>query len=429
MQAQANASLYKRHRTRYRGITYRERSDGSRRYCVYVAGKQVAVDGGEKAALTKQAELRGKLAKGEPVAFGKRTFAQAAEEWYATKRKLRYKTREGYETALGINGRGKEHAELRLVPRFGHLRLADVNADRIAEWIRAMEGIGFSPAWIANHLKPLSGTMGFAARKGWIGQNPVLLLTADERPQPSGRVMRILDYEQVEALLAAAARRAARPTARYDYTPLFRTAIFTGLRLGELLGLRWEDVDLKAGAILVRFQLTQRRTREVPKTPNAVRRVVLAPDLARFLREHRLRSRFSGESDYVFASRSGTPLSHRNVEARGFDRTVEEAKLTGEPKLVFHDLRHVYASMMIERGVTSTELCDQMGHSHPGITERRYVHLFNRQRTEDRLRAAVQSAWDVGKSLASTGGNGRESEAPGEGSKAAFLHASGTDGS
>jgi integrase len=226
----------------------------------------------------------------------------------------------------------------------------------------------------------------------------------------------------------AAARLAARATAQYDYEPLFRTAVYTGLRLGELLGLLWEDVDLREGAITVRAQLSQRGTREAPKTKHSLRRVVLAPDLVRFLREHRLRSRFSKETDHVFPSRTGGPLSHRNVEARGFDKAIEEAGLVFTPKLVLHDLRHVYASMMIERGITSMELADQMGHSNSGVTERRYVHLFNRQRTEDKLRAALQSAWRVGKPLASTDGNGREEAASGDGRKAASLHVFGTDG-
>jgi hypothetical protein len=84
--------------------------------------------------------------------------------------------------------------------------------------------------------------------------------------------------------------------------------------------------------------------------------------------------------------------------------------------------------MMIERGISSMELCDQMGHSNPGVTERIYLHLFNRERAHERLRAAVQSAWDVGKSLASTHGNEREAERGDQTRKTAMFLEPGTAG-
>jgi hypothetical protein len=86
----ANADSGKRHRTRYRGISYRLRADGSRLYSVYVQGRYFAVQGGENEALAKQAELRGQAARGEPAVVGtKVTFAEVAEQWYESKRHLR----------------------------------------------------------------------------------------------------------------------------------------------------------------------------------------------------------------------------------------------------------------------------------------------------------------------------------------------------
>jgi hypothetical protein len=86
---QEKASPFKRHKTRHRGITFRVRADGSRGYYVYAAGKQIAVDGVEREAVAKQAELRGKIARGEPVAPANVTFAETAEQWFESKRKLR----------------------------------------------------------------------------------------------------------------------------------------------------------------------------------------------------------------------------------------------------------------------------------------------------------------------------------------------------
>src|SRR6516225_5322001 len=118
----ANPNRYKRHKTRHRGITYRLKDDGSRTYYVYAAGKQIAFGGGEREALTKQAEIRGKLARGERVAPNKIKFAEAAEEWFASKTKLRRSTRVRYRGSL----------KLWLLPKLGHVKLVQITPDCVA---------------------------------------------------------------------------------------------------------------------------------------------------------------------------------------------------------------------------------------------------------------------------------------------------------
>jgi integrase len=398
-----NEPLYRRHRTRYRGITYRKRADGSRRYFVYAQGKQHPVEGGEREALSKQAELRGRIARGERLAPANARFGPVAEEWYASKRKLRTSTLERYRTAL----------DLWLLPRLEHLKLAQITPDVVAALIRNMEEADKSGATIINNLKPLGGTFTFAIRRGLAAQNPLAALTPDERPRAHKREFRELGPEELERLLCAAER--------FDYFPLVRTALYTGCRQGELLGLAWSAVDFEHRCLRIERQWSRGEFGE-PKTPAAVRQVVLAPNLVAFLRAHKARSRYSTADDLVFASRRGTPLSARNV-CRAFTKMVAEAKLDGEPPLTFHGLRHIYASMMIERGITSTVLAEQMGHTSSTITEQRYVHLFNRVRTDEAVRAAVQEAMELGKSLTSTVGNQREPGEKKDGREAAVLRA------
>src|SRR5438874_764579 len=99
--SKSKASPFKRQATRYRGISYRERSDGSRTYSVYFQGRYIAVEGGEQEALAKQAELRGRAARGEKtVTPTKATFADVAELWFASKRHLQPWTRKSYRAAL-----------------------------------------------------------------------------------------------------------------------------------------------------------------------------------------------------------------------------------------------------------------------------------------------------------------------------------------
>jgi integrase len=114
------------------------------------------------------------------------------------------------------------------------------------------------------------------------------------------------------------------------------------------------------------------------------------------LAKHKLASAYSTEDDFVIVSRVGTALNAPNVVRRGLEPALEAAGLRPiEPKITFHDLRHAFASIMIERGATSVELATVMGHRDSRTTERIYIRLFNRAKMEGRVRAAMQSAMEL----------------------------------
>ena len=374
----AKADPTRRHPTRYRGISYRERADSSRQYTVYFRGRYVSVEGGEKEALVEQARLRGKAARGEtPVMSTKATFAEVAEQWYESKHRLRPYTRRNYRATL----------DRILLPRFGPMKVASITAEHVASLIRELEKSGLAPATITDYTKPLSGTMFYAVRRGLITVNPCSLLTRDDRPRPQQRKPdHAWNDDEIDALVDAAARLARQPEARYDYAPLLKTALATGLRLGELLGLQWTDVDLRAGELHVRRQWTRLGEYAPPKTRAAVRRVPLSSDMVRCLSEHKLASRYSNDDEPVFASKSGRPLGHRGATGRGFEPAAKAAGLEG---VSFHSMRHAFASRMIDRGISSTVLAKLMGHESSAITERRYIHVFDQQRTDEAVRKAM----------------------------------------
>jgi integrase len=196
---------------------------------------------------------------------------------------------------------------------------------------------GCSEKTAAEALATLHSIVRFAIRSSWIGDNPVAKLEGDERPHPTARRQRVLGRDEIGRLLAACLSR---------YQPLLATALYSGLRISELLGLVWDDVDLAAGVIHVRAQLSRAHRgvparRVAPKTPAAIRDVPLVPQLAEVLREHRRGSAFNAGSDWVFATGRGTPLGHRNVERRALRRAARTAALDGGgwPPLRFHDLR------------------------------------------------------------------------------------------
>jgi integrase len=137
----------------------------------------------------------------------------------------------------------------------------------------------------------------------------------------------------------------------------------------------------------VRRQWLETREYGPTKTPAGVRRIALPADLRDELIALRLRSPYSSDADPIFASKVGTPLRHRNVAQRGFEAARDEAKLPDT--VTFHDLRHAAASRMIERGLSPVTVAAVLGHDDTNTTLRVYAHLFDRQRTDEAVRAAL----------------------------------------
>jgi integrase len=394
MSTASSQDLAKRNRTRHRGVSYRERADGSRTYAVFFKGRYLPAGTTEKEALAKQADLRGRQARGERIIVPtKITFAETAEQWYVSKHRLRAWTKRAYRDAL----------DNVLIPHFGSWKLAAIDADSIARLIRDLEREGLhsinperpvrplSASSIENYLKPLSGTLGLAVRRGLLASNVYRTLTSDDRPEKvDSEPAYEWSDEEIEGLLAASVKVAAERDSKYDYSPILRTAVYTGLRLGELLGLQWQDVDLDAGVLRVRRQFTLTSELTEPKTKKGLRRVPLGDDMVAFLRRHKLASTFSQAEDFVFASRSGTPLSHRNVQVRGFEAARDKAELP--ETLTFHKLRHAFASLAAHRGVPMSVLSEVMGHAHVGITQSIYMHLYGRDQAEESFRNAMRGS-------------------------------------
>lgn len=220
-----------------------------------------------------------------------------------------------------------------------------LSVDDVAALVAELRTKGCSPKTAAGALATLHSIVRYARRHGWIAIDPVDQLEADERPRPARRRQRVLGRDEIGRLLAACASRDRLMVA---------TALYTGLRISELLGPIWEDIDLDQGGVHVRAQLSRAHRGSPPrrvatKTPASVRDVPLLPQLARLLADHRCRSRFAKESDWVFTTASGTPHAHRNVTRRGLQRAARRAGIdngTG-PAIRYHGLRHCFASHLI----------------------------------------------------------------------------------
>lgn len=388
MQDQGKPS--RRTRTRWPGVYYRETPKG-RRYEISFSDstgrrRWRTIDGGEKEARAALEEVRGRKRKGERIAPSRATLAEVTETWLREQTgNLRPRTVERYEGAL------RSH----VLPRLGRVRVAELDEDDLSTLIadlrdgRGPDGEQVRPlsGWsIRAVLVPLGRVLGYAARRGIIASNPMQRLERGERPAVGRREQRVLSEDEIRRLLDA-----ADPT----YRAFIATAVFSGLRLGELLGLTWADVDFEAGEIRVRYQLDRDGGRVPPKTPQAVRAVVLFPALGRMLRDHKAASAYSRPADPVFASRAGTPFAYRNVERRGLDASAERAGLNGDgrPKLRLHDCRHTFASLLIAEGADVVYVSRQLGHADPSITLKVYSHLFDKHRHADRTRRALEARY------------------------------------
>lgn len=213
-------------------------------------------------------------------------------------------------------------------------------------------------------------------------------LSRSQKPKRrNARPFRVLTRAEIERLLDH-----ALPT----YRVLLATAAYSGLRLSELLALRWNDIDFAAGEIHVRHQLS-RATREKParlvplKTEAGLRDVALAPPLARILEQHCKNS----TSLFVFATETGRPLYCRNVSERGIGKAADRAGLNpdGVPRLTMHDLRHTFASHLIRSGADVYTVSRQLGHSRASITLDLYAGEFDKAQNAKALRERLTLAF------------------------------------
>lgn len=372
----------RRTKTNRRGIYYRDTAAGRRYEITYVDSdgrrRWQVVPGILRDAEAALADVKDRQRKGERVAPTKATFGEVADAWLKAQTNLRPNTLSVYGWAI----------ETHIKPRFGQRRLVDVTTDDVSDLVAEMTAAGYKPWTIRAVLTPLSRILGHAARRGTIASNPVKRLERGERPASSRSEIRVLDRKEITRLLEHAAPAL--------YRPLLSTAIFSGLRVGELLGLTWSDVDFDHGQIRVRKQLDRVTAERVePKTPHAVRDVMLIPALGRTLREHRLASPFSGAGDFVFASSAGTGLDRYNVAKRGLAPAVKAAELNhaGRAKVTMHQLRHCFASLLIAQGLNVVFVSRQLGHASPSITLSVYAHLFDQAEHAAKASAQLEAAF------------------------------------
>ena len=230
----------------------------------------------------------------------------------------------------------------------------------IEGYVASMKKAGRSPKTISNHLNFLHGLFAFAKKRGWASANAV---GEAERPGAEGADpdIRFIDLEELEALLHQIPDDALGAVERRLYV----TAAMTGLRQGELIALRWKDVDWNAGLIRVRRNYTRGRF-GTPKTKRSSRAVPMPERVAATLKEHFKRSNYTGADDLVFCHpETGGPYDSSKMRKR-FKDAIEAA---GVRSIRFHDLRHTFGTRMAAAGAPLRTIQEWMGHRDYKTTE------------------------------------------------------------
>lgn len=324
------------------------------------------------------------------------TLGDYATAWLDARRDLRPTAVDNLRTSL-----------VHIVPRLGARRVQDVSAEDVA-WLYgelaehgkragkcrtagvtcAEHGCspdahdGLAPKSLGHVHAALRSILAAAVEDGLIPSNPAETKRARQaRPRGGKTTAKVTEdqcwsTEQARTLVAA--------TADDRLGALWATMLGTGMRRGEALALRWEDIDLDAGTLHVRRSVTTVRGQVVEsdggKTDAAARRIVLGADLVAVLRDHRKRQaaeRLAAgavweDTGTVFVEEDGRPI-HPNKASTAFTRAAEA---TGLPSIGLHGLRHTHATMLLRAGVPIPAVAQRLGHANPSITLAVYSHAL-----------------------------------------------------
>jgi integrase len=265
-----------------------------------------------------------------------------------------------------------------VIPELGTLPLDKLTAQQVAALLRKKTEAGLSPTTVGHIRSVLRNALNRAVKWSLIARNPVVLTDP-----PRCEKHHVVPLAPDEARAALAAARGHRLEA------LFTVGLFLGLRQGEILGLRWIDVDLDAGTLAV-TQVLQRidgkLSVKAPKTEKSRRRLTLPASVVAALRAHRDRQAFERqavgghwhETGFVFTTTIGTPLDPRNV-LRVWHGLLATA---GLPRRAFHVTRHTAVSLLIAEGIPLKVIQEILGHSLLSTTADIYGHLYPQAFTE-----------------------------------------------
>jgi len=300
------------------------------------------------------------LRTGKLTATRRVTMRQAADEWLADAERGVVTNRSGDRYKPSALRAYRQSLRLRILDELGDRQFAQITRGDLQRLVDGLVAQGLSPSTVQCSLLPLRAMYRRAISLDELAVNPTSGLRL---PAIRGGRDRIVTPKQAAKLLDAL--RDAHDRA------LWGTALYAGLRRGELLALQWQDVDIAAGQINVSRSWDVSEGHDVgPKSREGRRTVPIAGCLRTLLAAHRLAS--SRANGHVFGTTGTGVAAIRHVTKRA-DDAWKAARLD---RITLHEARHTYASLMIAAGVNAKALSTYMGHANISITLDRYGHLM-----------------------------------------------------
>jgi integrase len=279
----------------------------------------------------------------------------------------------------------RQHLKHHVKPIIGHLRLSDLTTPLIYDLDAKLRERGRSIAMRRKVITSLKTMLSFAQGRGLVAQNVALgvRIKVDTREAAGGPLRAGVDFPTMAELNLLIEGVAGR------WRPFIVTAIFTGMRLSELRGLRWGDVDLDAGQIHVRQRADYRGKIGPTKSKAGKRDIPLAPMVVNTLRQWRVDCP-KGELDLVFPNTRGNVEMMSSIYTRCWGPLLSKC---GLPAYGFHKLRHAAASLFIQHlRWTPKRLQTVMGHASVTMTFDLYGHLFESVEADRADMAKIEAA-------------------------------------
>lgn len=342
-----------------------ERKDG--RWCASLSlpgGKRQHFLGHSRAEVARKLNAALKSRDdGLPAITKRQTVAQYMKSWLeAVRPSLRERTWVRYE----------QYVRLHIVPTLGTMMLTTVTPQHLQRLYAERIHAGLSPTTVHHTHAVLHKSLDQAVRWNLVPRNVADLV---DPPRMTRHEMTTLSPEQARSLLGAAGGN------RLD--ALYVLALTTGMREGELLGLKWRNIDFDGSALEVRGSLQRVKAGLVvaePKTAKSRRRVDLTSAALTALRQHKVRQAAERlrlgaawqDSELVFTDETGAAIDATKFLRNSF---VPLLKAAGLPAMRFHDLRHTAATLLLGRGIHPKIVSEMLGHSQIAITLDLYSHV------------------------------------------------------
>lgn len=361
----ANLHFVMSRRANGEGSIYQRGSDGRWEGYISLPGMERKFFTGKTRATVK-AKLdaaQKAIASGQPAKFERKRFSDFIDDWLGEMRPaVKAKTWTRYEQLIRVYAK----------TAFGKLNLEKITAQHVQRLYSDMTQLGRADRTKLQLHAVLKKAFEQAILWNLVSSSPMVGVI---RPKPEHKEMLTLSPEQARTFLGAVQGE--------RYEALFVLALTAGMRQGELLGLRWEDVDIGTGT--VRIQRSLQRTKEgfsltEPKTKHSRRQIVLTDVAREALERHRvnqtaeriLKDDYWQKQKLVFTNTTGGPIESSHLLRHCFYPVLERA---GLPKIRFHDLRHTAATLMLGQGVHPKIVSEMLGHSNIAITLDLYSHV------------------------------------------------------